>query len=91
MPKLYQVLEQELGSGTSFDSLPRSLLDGEVVGVFLASGAPCDSHSAGFADWPGSESDVSRWFRLAAGASVGIRSRDGAPHGLALWGHEENG
>ncbi len=88
MPKLRRVLEHELGGGPAVRSLPRALLDGDVAGVFLATGAPCESHAGGFASWPGVECDVTRWFRLAEGPAVGIRRPDGAPRGLALWPQE---
>lgn len=91
MPKLRQVLEHELGNAPSLRTLPQALLDGEVVEVFLATGAPCESLAGAFAAWPGAERDVTRWFRLAGGPAVGIRSRDGTPHGLALWEQEPDG
>jgi hypothetical protein len=88
VPKLRQVLEHELGGNPALRSLPRALLDGDVTEVFLATGAPCESHAGSFAAWPGAERDVTRWFRLADGPAVGIRCRDGDPHGLALWQQE---
>lgn len=84
MPKLRDVLAHELGSDPASWSVPAALLDDNVVGVFLATGSPCDSHAGAFLAWPGAESDVTRWFRLAAGSAVGIRTKDGAPLGTAV-------
>lgn len=91
MPKLRQVLQHELGSAPVLRTLPCALLDGNVVEVFLATGAPCESHANAFAAWPGVERDVTQWFRLAGGPAIGIRCRDGTPHGLALWEQEREG
>lgn len=91
MPKLYQVLQHELAGAPSLPSLPDRLLDGEVVKILLATGAPCESHACAFAAWPGSERNVTKWFRLEDGAAVGIRSRDGQPHGLAHWERQRDG
>lgn len=85
MPKLHQVLQQELGGESALQTLPKAVLDDDVIGVFLCTGSPCESHAGAFEDWPGSETDVSRWFRLASGAAAGIRSRDSEPYGVALW------
>jgi len=81
-------LEQELGSDPAVRALPPALLDGDVAEVFLATGTPCESHAGAFAAWPGVERDVTRWFRLTDGLAVGVRCRDGTPHGMALWQHE---
>ena len=84
MPKLRDVLAHELGQDPVSWSVPAALLDDDVVGVFLATGSPCDSHAGAFQAWPGAEGDVTRWFRLAAGSAVGIRIKDGAPLGAAV-------
>ena len=88
MPKLRDVLAHELGRDPDSWTLPSALLDDDVVGVFLATGSPCDSHAGAFDAWPGLEGDVARWFRLAGGPAVGIRTRDSAPFGVAVWERE---
>ena len=88
MPKLRDVLTHELGSDPGSWSLPPKLLDDDVVAVFLATGSPCDSHAGAFQAWPGLESDVARWFRLAGGPAVGIRGRDSAPQSVAVYEQE---
>ena len=49
-----------------------ALRDEQVTAMKLATGAPCDSHGAMFASWPGPEPDVERWFLLESGRAVGI-------------------
>ena len=91
VPKLRQILTHELGGDPTSWSLPQDLLDDDVVAVFLATGSPCDSHAGAFAAWPGAEPDVTRWFRLAGGPAVGLRSAEGAATGLALHQQESGG
>lgn len=90
VPKLRQILTHEVGGDPTAWTLPQGLLDDDVVAVFLATGSPCDSHAGAFAAWPGSEPDVTRWFRLAGGPAVGIRSAEGAAKGLALCRQESD-
>ena len=85
MPKLNQVLERELGDRSSFEALSPALLEGDVVGVYLATGSPCDSHAGAFSAWPGAEQDVGRWFQLASGAAAGLRVKDDVPYCVAIW------
>lgn len=91
MPKLRQALEREFGGGRGADGVPPALLDSEIVQVFLSTGAPCDSHSGPFSDWPGMEQDVQRWFQLDCGASVGLRSDGHTVRGVAIWEPERAG
>ena len=85
MPKLGQVLQRELDDRSFFEVLSPALLEGDVVAVYLATGAPCDSHAGAFSAWPGSEQDVERWYRLDSGAAAGIRVENDVPYGVAIW------
>ncbi len=49
-----------------------ALREERVTAMKLATGAPCDSHGAMFAPWPGPETDVERWYLLESGRAVGI-------------------
>jgi len=72
MPTLRDILQKEIGhvrSGPEFDD---ALLDDQVVGMRLTTGAPCSSHSELFAPWPGPEDGIKRWFQLAGGSAVGV-------------------
>ena len=91
LPKLHQVLSYEIGGDPASWSLPQAILDEDVVEVLLATGSPCDSHAGAFAAWPGEETDVARWFKLASGPAVGIRDRSGGAKELALHRQEEGG
>ena len=54
--------------------------DERVTAMKLATGAPCDSHGAMFAPWPGPETNVERWFLLDSGRAVGVaRGESDAP------------
>ena len=87
---LQKALQYELGGDPMIGALPQTLLESQVVEVLLSTGAPCSSHAGAFANWPGEESDVTRWFRLANGSAVGIRSQDGEPIALAQWDQQQH-
>ena len=91
LPKLHQILSYEIGGDPASWPVPEALLEEDVVEVLLATGSPCDSHAGAFADWPGEEGDVARWFKLASGPAVGIREDDGGTKSLALHRQEEGG
>ena len=44
----------------------------QVTAMKLATGAPCDSHDAMFAPWPGPETGIERWYLLESGRAVGV-------------------
>ncbi|MGI9383769.1 MAG: hypothetical protein ACR2PO_11500 [Methyloligellaceae bacterium] len=72
MPKLRNVLEREAAMGGRSPALDERLLELDVVGLRLATGAPCSTHAELFAPWPGPEQHVSRWFMLENGQAVGL-------------------
>ena len=49
-----------------------ALLDIEVIGVRINTGAPCSSHSGIFEIWPGHEEYIHQWFILANGEAVAV-------------------
>ena len=72
MPNLQQVMTAEVGDALFRASGAWPLRARRVVGVRLATGAPCSSHAEVFAPWPGPQSGVKRWFALDSGEAVGI-------------------
>ncbi|HSO05853.1 MAG TPA: hypothetical protein VLW45_01325 [Pelomicrobium sp.] len=48
------------------------MADLRVVGVRLTTGAPCESHAAMFAPWPGPERHVKTWYILENFKAVGV-------------------
>ncbi len=72
MPKLRDVLEREGAAARQPPGLDDRLLELDVVGLRLATGAPCASHAELFAPWPGPEAHVGRWFVLENGQAVGL-------------------
>ena len=71
-----------------------ALREERVTAMKLATGAPCDSHGAMFAPWPGPETDVERWFLLESGRSVGVAGAESGSPRLHLCepgsGHAES-
>ena len=61
-----------------------ALREERVTAMKLATGAPCDSHGAMFAPWPGPETDVERWFLLESGRAVGVAGVEGGTLRLHL-------
>ena len=76
MPTLGQIMHKEIGEDRFRATVAFELRDRRVTAMKLATGAPCDSHGAMFAPWPGPETDVERWYRLEGGAAVGIAGAD---------------
>ncbi len=74
MPKLKQVLP-----AAGAEEGLQSLLDVEVVGVRLNTGAPCTSHAGPFEAWPGEGANVRQWFVLQNGKAVAIDERSDGP------------
>ena len=72
MPTLGQIMRSEIGAERFRTTVAFALREERVTAMKLATGAPCDSHDAMFAPWPGSELDVERWFLLESGRAVGI-------------------
>ena len=72
MPTLAQVMHREIGDGRFRTTDAFALREERVTAMKLATGAPCDSHGAMFAPWPGPERDVERWYLLESGRAVGI-------------------
>ena len=72
MPTLGQVMRSEIGEARFRTSRAFNLREERVTAMKLATGAPCDSHGAMFAPWPGPEADVERWYLLESGRAVGV-------------------
>ena len=72
MPKLRQVLERDAAAAWQGHGLDDRLLELDVVGLRLTTGAPCSTHAELFAPWPGPEAHVKRWFELENGQAVGL-------------------
>lgn len=84
MPTLRDILNKEAGGVSLGPDFDQSLLDDQVVGMRLTTGAPCSSHSELFAPWPGPENGIKRWFQLAGGAAVGVDESTGDSPVLAV-------
>ena len=72
MPTLGQIMRSEIGEEQFRATGAFALREERVTAMKLATGAPCDSHGAMFAPWPGPETDVERWYLLESGRSVGV-------------------
>ena len=72
MPTLGQIMRSEIGDARFRTSGAFDLREERVTAMKLATGAPCDSHGAMFAPWPGPEADVERWYLLESGRAVGV-------------------
>ncbi len=72
MPTLGQVMRSEIGEARFRTSGAFDLREEQVTAVKLTTSAPCDSHGAMFAPWPGPEADVERWYLLESGRAVGV-------------------
>ena len=72
MPTLGQVMRSEIGEERFRTTGAFALRDERVIAMKLATGAPCDSHGAMFAPWPGPESGIERWYLLESGRAVGV-------------------
>ena len=80
MPTLGQIMRSEIGEERFRATGAFALRDERVAAMKLATGAPCDSHGAMFAPWPGPETDVERWYLLESGRAVGVaRGESDAP------------
>ena len=80
MPTLGQIMRKEIGDDRFRATGAFALREERVTAMKLATGAPCDSHGAMFAPWPGPEENVERWYRLESGRAVGITGAEsGAP------------
>ena len=80
MPTLGQVMRLEIGDELFRTTVAFALREERVIAMKLATGAPCDSHDAMFAPWPGPETDVERWYALESGQAVGVaRAESDAP------------
>ena len=84
MPTLGQIMRREIGEDRFRATGAFTLRDERVTAMKLATGAPCDSHGAMFAPWPGPEQDVERWYRLENGAAVGIAGAESGTPRLHL-------
>ena len=85
MPKLEQVIAAEADEAAFRASAAFRLRDEDVVGVRLATGAPCTGHGAMFEPWPGPEAGVARWFQLVSGHAVGVTDPAAGPQQVYLW------
>ena len=72
MPTLGQIMRSEMGEDRFRTTDAFALREERVTAMRLATGAPCDSHGAMFAPWPGPETDVERWYLLESGRAVGV-------------------
>ena len=72
MPTLGQIMRSEIGEDRFRATGAYALREERVTAMKLATGAPCDSHSAMFAPWPGPETGVERWYVLESGRAVGV-------------------
>ena len=72
MPTLGQIMRSEIGEERFRATGAFALRDERVTAMKLATGAPCDSHGAMFAPWPGPETEVERWYLLESGRAVGV-------------------
>ena len=72
MPTLGQIMRSEIGEERFRETGAFALREERVTAMKLATGAPCDSHGAMFAPWPGPETEVERWYLLESGRAVGI-------------------
>ena len=80
MPTLGQIMRKEIGDDRFRATGAFALREERVTAMKLATGAPCDGHSAMFAPWPGPEENVERWYRLESGRAVGVAGAEsGAP------------
>ena len=85
MSTLRQVLEHDYRQASFLKSAPDEHLSCSIIKIYMATGAPCGSHSGPFEDWPGFEEDVTRWFQLANGTAAGLRGPVDAPRSLVFW------
>lgn len=85
MPKLKQVLPP------SADAEIAPLLEAEVVGVRLNTGAPCSSHAEAFETWPGAGENVRQWYILNNGKAVGVDERIDGPPAFPVVDYGEQG
>ena len=69
-------MRSEIGEDRFRASDVFALREERVIAMKLATGAPCDGHSAMFAPWPGPETDVERWYLLESGRSVGVSAAE---------------
>ena len=72
MPTLGQVMRSEIGDDRFRATDAFAHREERVTAMRLATGAPCASHGAMFAPWPGPEPDVQRWYLLESGRAVGV-------------------
>ena len=72
MPTLGQIMRSEIGEERFRTTDAFAFREEQVTAMKLATGAPCDSHDAMFAPWPGPETDVERWYLLESGRAVGV-------------------
>ena len=72
MATLDQIMRSEIGEERFRATGAFALREERVTAMKLATGAPCDSHGAMFAPWPGPETDVERWYLLESGRAVGV-------------------
>lgn len=72
MPLLRQVLPNVFFNEVQDNTAILKFLDVQVTGVKFNTGSPCDSHATMFAEWPGDEEHVRRWYILANGKAVAI-------------------
>ena len=72
MATLGQIMRSEIGEERFRATGAFALREERVTAMKLATGAPCDSHGAMFAPWPGPETDVERWYLLESGRAVGV-------------------
>ena len=85
MPTLEQVLQRETSRAVFRSSPAWRHRHEEVVALRLATGAPCDGHAEAFADWPGTEAGVTRWYQLAGGAAVAVAGESEQTQRVHLW------
>ncbi len=71
MPELKRVLPDLAGDSRYRGTDAYRLRNRQVTQVKLTSGAPCASHDALFAPWPGPETNIKEWYVLDNGYAVG--------------------
>ena len=85
MPTLGQVMRSEIGEERFRATGVFALREERVTAMKLATGAPCAGHGAVFAPWPGSETDVERWYLLESGRAVGVAGTESNSPRLHLY------
>ena len=84
MPTLRAVLEKEFPT-LSLTGLSAGELEQDVIAKYVATGAPCDSGSKVFRDWPGPQTKVLFWYQLKDGGAIGTQGTIEEPQGFVRY------